>query len=116
MRRRDFMTLIGSTAAMLPTGLLAQENVPAIGFMSSRAPGDSSRLVNSFLRGLASLGFFAGQNVKIEYRWAEGEYEHYPPSHAAWLIRTSPSSLLSAALPLQARQSLWPGPFPWCFP
>ena len=76
MRRRDFMTLVGSTAAMLPTGLLAQENVPAIGFMSSRAPGDSSRLVNSFLRGLASLGFVAGQNVKIEYRWAEGEYEH----------------------------------------
>ena len=49
-----------------------------IGFMSGRAPADSAHLVVAFQQGLAEAGFTDGQNVKIEYRWAEGDYDRLP--------------------------------------
>jgi putative ABC transport system substrate-binding protein len=76
MIRREFIALLGGAAVAWPISLAAEEvQVPVVGFLSSRSRADSTRLVSAFLGGLAELGFIAGQNVEIEYRWAEGEYE-----------------------------------------
>jgi len=76
MIRREFIVLLGGAAVAWPISLTAEEvQVPVVGFLSSRSRADSTRLVSAFLGGLAELGFIAGQNVEIEYRWAEGEYE-----------------------------------------
>jgi putative tryptophan/tyrosine transport system substrate-binding protein len=77
MRRREFITLLGGTAATWPLATRAQE-LPVIGFMSGRSPEDSAHLVKAFQEGLAEVGFAAGQNVTIEYRWARGQYDKLP--------------------------------------
>ena len=75
MRRRDFITLFGCTAATWPFSVRAQQSaMPVIGFMSARSPDDSGPVLQAFLKGLGESGFFDGQNVNIEYRWARGEY------------------------------------------
>ncbi len=75
MRRRDFVMMLGGAAAW-PLRVGAQAaNTPVIGFMSARSASDSKDLVGAFRRGLAQGGFVEGQNVAIEFRWAEGRYE-----------------------------------------
>jgi len=71
MKRREFITLIGSAASAWPlVGHAQQTSMPVIGFMSGRSPEDSSYLVTAFRRGLSEGGFVEGQNVAIEFRWA----------------------------------------------
>ena len=73
MRRRDF---IGGIAIAWPLAARAQEpTTPVVGFMSSRALGDSAYLVAAFQEGLAEAGFVERENVRVDYRWAEGRYE-----------------------------------------
>jgi putative tryptophan/tyrosine transport system substrate-binding protein len=87
MRRRDFITLFGCTAAAtLPFSARAQSSKPVIGFMSARSPDDSGALLQSFLKGLGETGFFEGHNVTIEYHWARGEYDRLP-AFAADLVQ-----------------------------
>jgi ABC-type uncharacterized transport system substrate-binding protein len=74
MRRRDFICGAGFITLLQLRSVTAQE-LPVVGFMSSRGPADSTRLVNSFLRGLAEAGFIPGQSVKIDFGWAEGDYK-----------------------------------------
>jgi putative tryptophan/tyrosine transport system substrate-binding protein len=72
MRRRDFVTLVGSAAAAWPLAARAQQpTMPVIGFLSSAAPGPFKQFVEAFQRGLNEKGFIEGQNATIEYRWAE---------------------------------------------
>jgi putative ABC transport system substrate-binding protein len=62
-----------------PSLLSAQQKaVTLIGFMSGRSPEDSSYLVTAFRRGLAEVGFIEGQNITIEFRWAQGDYSRLP--------------------------------------
>jgi putative ABC transport system substrate-binding protein len=75
MRRRQFITLLGSAAAAWPLAAQAQQQVPVIGFISSRSPGESAPDVAGFRQGLAQVGYVEQQNVAIEYRWAENRYE-----------------------------------------
>jgi putative ABC transport system substrate-binding protein len=78
MRRRDFIKGISVWTAS-PLAAHAQQAVmPVIGFMSSRASEDSAHLVSAFRQGLAETGFVEGQNIKIEFRWAQGDYDRSP--------------------------------------
>src|SRR5262245_25816454 len=89
MRRRDFIKVIaGSAAAALPLAAHAQQPVmPVIGFLSARSPDDTRPELQAFLKGLGEAGFFDGQNVTIEYRWARGEYDRLPALAAEFVQR-----------------------------
>jgi putative ABC transport system substrate-binding protein len=81
MRRRDFIKIIGSTMAAWPFAAHAQQPaVPVIGFLSSGSSATSAHAsyMDAFRRGLNDAGFIDGQNVTIDYRWAEGHYDRLP--------------------------------------
>jgi putative ABC transport system substrate-binding protein len=76
IRRRDVITIGGASIACWPCLSYAQSSAtPIIGFLNSASAASSTTFVSAFLEGLSEFGYFEGQNVKIEYRWAEGQYE-----------------------------------------
>jgi putative ABC transport system substrate-binding protein len=87
IRRRDFLTLVGGAAAGWPFAARAQQpTLPVIGYLSSTSSGPYAPFVAAFQQGLKETGFVAGQNVTIEYRWAEGQFDRLPEL-AAELVR-----------------------------
>jgi putative ABC transport system substrate-binding protein len=79
VKRREFITLLGGAAVAWPLAAGAQQPaLPMIGFMSGRAPEDSSYLVDAFRQGLIQSGFVEGRNVAVEFRWAHGDYDRLP--------------------------------------
>jgi len=78
IKRREFISLLGGAAAWPFTAAGQQTAMPVIGFVSARSPGISAHLVAGFRQGLTDGGYFEGQNVAVEYRWAEGRYDRLP--------------------------------------
>jgi ABC-type uncharacterized transport system substrate-binding protein len=80
MRRREFVRLAAGTAMMWPRGARAQQQpMPVIGFLSIGSPAPFATLVAALRRGLQEIGFVEGQNLGIEYRWAEGHFDRLAP-------------------------------------
>src|SRR5215470_17468422 len=88
MRRREFITLLGGAAtAALPLSASAQPRTPLVGFLNSASPDTYRFNADSFREGLAKAGFVEGRNVRIEERWARGDYSALP-TLAAELVAT----------------------------
>jgi ABC-type uncharacterized transport system substrate-binding protein len=87
MKRREFITLLGGAAAVWSLAARAQQPaMPVVGFLGSRALGDDLHLLAAFRLGLKEAGRIEGQNVVIEYHFAENQYERLP-AMAADLVR-----------------------------
>ena len=78
MRRRDFIMLVGGATVAAPLAARAQQPMPVIGFLNSASREGYAPFVAAFVQGLKETGHIDGQNVAIEYRWAEGRYDRLP--------------------------------------
>jgi len=100
MRRREFIALVGG-AAVWPVAARGQQT-PVVGFLGFSAPEMASRELAAFQRGLGELGYVEGRNVRIEFRWAGGEFDRLP-SLATDLVERGASVIAAVGTPASAQ-------------
>ena len=99
MKRRKLIAGLSAAWVAWPLAARAQrKSVPVIGFLASRSPDESISFVAAFRQGLAEIGYVEGQNLTVEYHWAEGNYDRLP-AMAADLVRRKVDLIATAGGP-----------------
>jgi putative ABC transport system substrate-binding protein len=106
MKRREFITLLGGTAACAPLSAWAQQSPPLIGVLEGASAKSMAERYDAFRAGLRQLGYVEGRNIRIEYRYADGFLDRLP-ALAAEIVRLNPTVIVSAPVPanLAARKA-----------
>jgi putative tryptophan/tyrosine transport system substrate-binding protein len=94
MQRRAFVGLLGGALFSLLAARAQQPGVPVIAFLSSRSPDEAAPHASAFLQGLKQFGYVDGQNARIEYRWAMGQYDRLP-ALAKELVELRPAVMVA---------------------
>jgi putative ABC transport system substrate-binding protein len=91
MRRREFITLLGGAAATWPLAAHGQQSaMPVVGFLGTTSAGEWGQLVAAFQSGLRDTGYVDRENVAVEYRWADGQFERLPAPPVVPIPRRPP--------------------------
>ena len=99
MKRRDFIKALGGGVAAWPLSARAQRTaMPVIGYLAAGSPNSEARLHEAFVKGLGEADYADGKNTRIEYRWAENQYDRLP-SMAADLVRQEVAVLAATTTP-----------------
>jgi len=95
MRRRELSLLLAGAMTSAPAPRAQQKAMPVIGILGTASPGAFAPYVTAFRQGLSETGYVEGQNVAIEYRWAEGHYDRLPALVADLVARKAPGTIVN---------------------